>query len=280
MCSNGLQQCRPFLSVAEEGCFRSGLCEGASARQPFHRALAAAFGGTNGREPAAASLAAGSTGKPPPQRQFAGCDRGTWPLRVTRRQLLYRRSSAGGDAQCSAAQIQAAPAPARHGKIRPAGTLVCAPPGPPCRAVLHRSAALALTMLHPFCCVMVITVTCVGTDAALPCLEPLFEKPPWMKISNRTSQAVHNGCWPTDCGNDTQDAARHWQATPARPTRHLPRPGHPSTSSSCRRIRHPRSDARRVRANDSPHFFRRPTAPRAIRGTTPLRRCLVATCNG
>lgn len=60
--------------------------------------------------------------RPPPQRQFAGCDRGTWALRVTRRQLLYRRSSAGGDAWCSAAQIQAAPAPARHGKIRPART--------------------------------------------------------------------------------------------------------------------------------------------------------------
>lgn len=158
--------------------------------------------------------------------------------------------------------------------------LVCAPPGPPCRAVLHRGAGRANTMLHPFCCVMTITVTCIGTDAALPCLEPLFEKPPWMKISSRTSQAVHNGCWPTGYGNDTQDAARHWQATPARPTHHLPRPGRPSASPSCRRIRHRRSDAQRVRANDSPRFFRRPTAPHAIRGKTPLRRCLVTTGNG
>jgi hypothetical protein len=96
-------------------------------------------------EPAAASLAAGSTGKPtPPQRQFAGCDHGTWPLRVTRRQLLYRRSPIGGDARCSAAQTQAAPAPARHGKIRPAGTWSLRPsrPAMPGRSAPRRGAHL------------------------------------------------------------------------------------------------------------------------------------------
>jgi len=109
---------------------------------------------------------------------------------------------------------------------------VYAPPSPPCRADLHRGAARAATMLHPSCCVTAITVTCIGTDAALFCLEPLFEKPPWMKIPSRTLQAVRSGCWPTGCGSDTQDAARRWQATSAKPARHLPRPRRLSASPS------------------------------------------------
>ncbi len=107
-----------------------------------------------------------------------------------------------------------------------------------------------------------------------------FEKPPWMKISSRTLPAVHSGCWPTGCGSDTQAAARHWQSAPVRPVRSLSQQGRPYTSPSCRTTWYPLSDARRFRVNASSRFFRRPTAPHAIRGTMSLRRCLVATGNG
>jgi hypothetical protein len=60
------------------------------------------------------------------------------------------------------------------GKSGPPEPGLCAPPDPPFRAVLHRGAAHISTMFHPFRCVMAITITGIGTDAALPCIEPLW----------------------------------------------------------------------------------------------------------
>jgi len=246
------------------------------ARDSLSIVLAPPLLATRTDEPAARCL----VGKPPPQRQFAGRGRGTWPLWVTRRQLLYGRSSLGGGRTASR---RAEPGRACTGSPRKNPTcrnwsarLQARRAAPFCTEVRHSPA----TMPHPFRCVMIITITCIGTDAALPCPEPLFEKPPWMKISSRTLRAVRSGCWPTGCGSDTQAAARRWQATSAKPTRHLQRPGRLSASPSCRRIRHCRSDPRPVRVNDSPRFFRKPTAPRATRGAPPPRRCLTPTGNG
>jgi len=104
------------------------------------------------------------------QATAAGCSRGTWPLWVTRRQLLHGRSSIGGADGVPSRRSR----PHLHRLITgKSGSPEPGPctPDPPCRAVLHRDAARVAITPHPSCCVMVITVTCIGTDAASPCLE-------------------------------------------------------------------------------------------------------------
>lgn len=196
-------------------------------RQPFHRARAAASGDANGRacgtlpgrlashrhNGSSQAAAPGRSGSLPDN--FCMVDQPSAGGRTAPRRAEPSRACTGSPRKNPTRRNWSARLQARHA-------------APFCTEV-RRSPA---TMPHPFHCVTTITITCIGTDAALPCPELLFEKPPWMKIASRASQAVRSICWPNGCGSDTQAAARHWQATPARPKRRLPRRGHLATSSS------------------------------------------------